>query len=819
MIPPDIIPYLRQRFLKGDAVLFTGAGFSAGAPAISGRNVPNGLQLREQLWRLVYPDLAFDAGSALTDLFELARTKTPGPLRNLLESEFRVARSAIPEYYELIHALSWKRVYTLNIDDLDDAIAATAILPRRLNTVSASDADVGDGDALEVVHLNGKAADGPDRVTFSTPQYGRRFPGADAVYQQAAVDVLGSTVVFIGTQLNEPPLWTHIELRKLAHGRDLRRRSFLVTPELDRAKRDYLERELKVEYVPLHVDEFADQILRPARDGATTFFATKRQPSLWETASLHIPRVPELIGIERARAPEEEFLLGYAPFWQDVMSGKAAVREFEEPLAVTVKGQLDSGGLGPKPVVIITGTAGCGKSTTCMHLALGLHATGMDVGWLDADAAASPRQLRDLGALGQLPEILFMDDADRYGAELPLLAADLARSEKRPLVVLGVRSGRVERIADRMRLQGALFEEVVVPFLTDHDIHGLLAVLDKNNRLGNLRGKTPMAQLAEFRDAERASRQLLVAMLEVTSGRPFAERIREELDQLAGTARFIYAMVAVATAYRFGLTRDQILLGIEDASNESLQALDDLKRRLLLIETPFGDLRVRHRVVGEKTVEHLVASRSLLEPLRGIAIALAAQLGPHVRRNSRVYRNLRQLMNHDWLKRSLGLAAASQLMADLEPYLTWDYHYWLQRGSLELEAGHEGLAENFLGQAAGMQPNDFLVQTELGYLRLRQAVRDPNGNVARELYAAGLQQLRGVILSRDHFDPHQYDIVGRQTLLFVRRGDVGAEEADGLLQDAGALVDAGRAKHPRDEHLRELIVSIHNERLGLGRLP
>jgi hypothetical protein len=171
-------------------------------------------------------------------------------------------------------------------------------------------------------------------------------------------------------------------------------------------------------------------------------------------------------------------------------------------------------------------------------------------------------------------------------------------------------------------------------------------------------------------------------------------------------------------------------------------------------------------------------------------------------------------MNHDWLRKVLGADQARGFLAELEPYMAWDHHYWLQRGSLELESGDRSLAENFLNQAAGIEPDDHLVQTEVGYLRLIIALDERDPAAARETFDAGLATLRGVIQSRSHFDPHQYDIYGRMALKWIDRPDLDEAERDATLRDALAVVEQGRTKHPSDSRLRELYVKIANRRLG-----
>src|SRR5690606_30877221 len=113
--------------------------------------------------------------------------------------------------------------------------------------------------------------------------------------------------------------------------------------------------------------------------------------------------------------------------------------------------------------------AGSGKSTAIMRLAMLLSAKGVECAWSSADFDVSPRDLRSWAALGAMPPAVFIDDAGRFGAEISLLARDLRLAETRPLLVLAVRSGRVERIADRLTLLKVEHHELVIPRLTDPD--------------------------------------------------------------------------------------------------------------------------------------------------------------------------------------------------------------------------------------------------------------------------------------------------------------------------------------------------------------
>ena len=143
-----------------------------------------------------------------------------------------------------------------------------------------------------------------------------------------------------------------------------------------------------------------------------------------------------------------------------------------------------------------------------------------------------------------------------------------------PLVLVALRSSKVDRTLNPSILKGIAKQEFAMPPLTNGDIDGLLSVLDLHNRLGKLKGKT----LQERRQvlSQQCGRQLLVAMIQATSGRRFEEKVIQELTDLEGETTRIYALIAVAHAFRFPLQRDEILLAVGDASNETLNIVQQL---------------------------------------------------------------------------------------------------------------------------------------------------------------------------------------------------------------------------------------------------
>jgi hypothetical protein len=228
---------------SGNAMLFTGAGFSADAHDLDGKPLPDSEEMRRELWELIFGDDELDA-SSLQDLYDCGLMKCSDRLHDYVRRRLRVGDAPLPRHFISWFTAPWKRIYTLNVDDLEVAVARQFKLP-----------------PINVQHLNGVAGDHANDLTFSTMQYAQRLCGKDRVYEQLVGDFERAPFVFAGTTLDEVTLWQHLELRRRANGssRTDRPRSFLVSSSLSRARHVLLE-SLGIEWVQSTIADFADEL-------------------------------------------------------------------------------------------------------------------------------------------------------------------------------------------------------------------------------------------------------------------------------------------------------------------------------------------------------------------------------------------------------------------------------------------------------------------------------------------------------------------------------------------------------------------------------
>ncbi len=340
-------------------------------------------------------------------------------------------QGTIPGSYVSWFSQPWMRIYTLNIDNLDYVVSSSGELPVPISVVSGiSDGLTTASQDVLSIHLNGTLEDFPN-ITFSQPQYGERLARPDSWYQQLVRDLMSSPVVFVGTELNEPPLWQHLELRgPRGPGRERRPRSYLVCPTLPTARKAML-RNFNVEWIPAGQSEFIDEVLGPMsveREQGAETLKRRRAPRL---AADVLRKVSEL----RTQPSEDirEFMMGREPEWADLAEGGyAIVRAFEAKLGAKIERD--------KPrLVVLTGTAGCGKSTTLMRLGLEQHASGQDVRWLDLTNNVS------LGRITQevkheAPSVLLIDDLHLLGESVGVFLSGLLESCPNLTVIGALRS-------------------------------------------------------------------------------------------------------------------------------------------------------------------------------------------------------------------------------------------------------------------------------------------------------------------------------------------------------------------------------------------
>lgn len=260
------------------------------------------------------------------------------------------------------------------------------------------------------------------------------------------------------------------------------------------------------------------------------------------------------------------------------------------------------------------------------------------------------------------------------------------------------------------------------------------------------------------------------------------------------------------------MTKDEILLAQGDSHEEALVALERLTaRHLVLLNPARSDYRCRHRVISDLVFDKVKEQGELSDVLAGLAWALATKTSAVIDRQSRTGRFLIRILNHEFLWNTIGFMPARDLYTRLEAVLGGDYHYWLQRGSLEVENGDVRKAENFLGAAKSLGAGDFRVDTAYAYMLMRKAWENPSDLHADEYLNLGIDELETVIANSGQLSPYSYHVLGSQGLAWIHRSNWSRDRKREFLSRLVETLELGLNYHPTSQNLFRLRDDLKKE--------
>ena len=244
-----------------------------------------------------------------------------------------------------------------------------------------------------------------------------------------------------------------------------------------------------------------------------------------------------------------QFYSGYDDGWCGIVRNYDFSRKTGEKLLYDA---LDEANPRQQRFYLLQGAAGSGKTIALKRAAYdAAYALDKMVFWLNNDGALRADVFEELyGLTGQTAHV-FVDQVSLHVSSVLSL---LAKSKERgfPITIISA-----ERDADWASYCGDL-ERTFPPQLftlgnlSEREVEDLVDLLERHKCLGLLESKGRDERIASFLDKDRSDRQLLVALHELTQGKPFEQIIEEEyLRIIPEAARRLY--LDIATMHQFGV--------------------------------------------------------------------------------------------------------------------------------------------------------------------------------------------------------------------------------------------------------------------------
>jgi len=558
VIPPQILTAIRDR----RAIVFLGAGSSKECKASNGERPPNADQLG-QLLAQKFLGTPMPGTDAMT-IAEMAISSGVGA--PLVFDEIRRIFSAFPTSmaHELLSKFSWRMMATTNYDTyVEQAYEKNkgrhqTLLPFVKNDEPIDDRAHRSTNPLVYLKLHG-SLDFPHDAKFplilSKESYEYHREDRDRLFDRLRDHAYEATIVFIGYRLDDP------HIRQLIYKIDQKSRPrwFLVNPDTNQASTDYwntknvgvinttflefmtaLDAQMPPEARLLH--EVFDLSEFPI---ARFFRGTELSEDLKFALKHDLTHVHN--GMATTPIAPKRFYEGYDDGWSGIFQRFDVRRKLIDKILAdqVIEHEVTDN----VTLVAILGAAGAGKTIALKRTALEASNLGVIALWAEESGALRPETIAELYELSGKTIFLFVDQLSMHVDELYTVLKH-ARSNKIPLVVIGG-----EREADWSTYCSKLEEEFnplhyEVRNLSEDEVEQLVDLLAKHDCLGELKSLPRSAQIAAFVDAEKADRQLLVALHELTQGRPFEDILLDEYSKIKpDKAKQIY--LDIATMHQF----------------------------------------------------------------------------------------------------------------------------------------------------------------------------------------------------------------------------------------------------------------------------
>ncbi len=368
-----------------------------------------------------------------------------------------------------------------------------------------------------------------------------------------------STIIFIGYRLDDP----HVRELIYALSGNKRPRWYIVTPDAEDFDIDFWGTK-NIGVLKCRFAEFMnglDAVVPPLFRSLTPsdaviefpirkFYSVRSEESNTIKQALNRDLTFIHSGIPFVDQSPKLFYEGYDTGWGGIIRRLDVRRKVEDDLLY--KALLENEKPTGPTLLMLRGAAGAGKTIALKRTALeAATASNALVLWLEESGALNPQVFIELHELCKLTLYLFVDQVALQIDKLhPLLKA--ARAKSIPLVVVGA-----ERDSDWNTYCSALENDFTPHFirvgnLSRAEVEGLLDLLERHGCLGLLKGKPRSEQINAFMEKEQADRQLLVALHELTRGKPFEEIVLHEHQRVhPEQARQLY--LDIATMHQFSV--------------------------------------------------------------------------------------------------------------------------------------------------------------------------------------------------------------------------------------------------------------------------
>lgn len=712
---------------RGQYNLLLGAGASVGVLGGDGRLLPTAIELARQLsedFQLRSTDL--DLREAY-ELVENKRTRN-GTTRN---EYFRQRFSnCTPTWHSLLTTVRWKRIWSLNIDDVIQQVYAQEFVgskrqPLKPFTWRSPFRDPrSESDELQLIQLHGTSSgEGSDQsLVFSIVEY-LSAASAGHSWHRIFGDLFASQpFIVVGARLVDEFDLADILRRGNSSESTQGLPSVVVLKEVADDRRDLIASwGLKV--LTASGEEVMQRLASESlaeEKSITELLPPKTTEAVGRDTRLFIDQFKWMrvdASPDKLDRKRHDFYAGSEPLWSDILS------EMDAPFSIVniALENIERFSVETQTFHLIVGPRGSGKSTSLLRIGRELISKGYDVFLFRSEERLDVRAL--LWWLNQRKRSVILFDG------VSDFAGDIARALKE---AAALKLGVVMIGTERDSRTNLVFQEIPAQFMVTDQAYRLdrLNEPDCIRLLNKLSSERRLGRITKLNDGQRrdyflkeSGGQLLVGMLGLEGGGAFASRIRDEfLHDVGPNFRSLYGIVCMSHSFGYSLPLGPAAVASGISVRKVVNACDGDSQLAGILKLQRSGLSSRHRVIASLVIEHGIAAKERFE----LSTALVKALAPYItlstiRSRTLHFRIVRSIMDERVVDDWVGRGRLSEWYEGIRREYEWTSRYWEQRALAESRYGNFGRARSFAEHAVGLDHHSFSLNT-LGTVLMRMAV-------------------------------------------------------------------------------------------------
>lgn len=819
----DIPDYLEQQLKEGKVALCLGSGASLEARDAKGKGPPTGRILAELLANKFLGGKYKDSPLAQVAEYAISESdlgQVQSFIRDLLEglqpTAAHLAMTTFPWYG--IATTNYDRLIERAYEQSKNAVQDVRPLIENGDKVEENLRDASNILLLKLHGCINRTSNGSCPLILTPDQYLQYRDCRSRLFDHLTNWSYEHPLLFIGHSLEDSDLRAVLlEVMKVGA---MRPRSFIVSPDIDGIKSRFWEGR-KVTPIKGTFDEFIAELEKRIPTHVRAL-GTYKSPATVHPIADKFKRTG--IALTKATAQfldvdadyvstgtKTEFLEP-ALFYHGVNKAFSAIEQdldVRRRLADTVLADhfLADGNSNPSEaleMILIKAHAGAGKTVMLHRMAWdAAREYGRICLVVNRHGIISTAPLQELIGYCQERIFLFVDDAGDRVRELQSLAKRIGPEGRFLTVVLAERNNEWNVMGEA--LSPYVTSEYELKYLTSKEIDSLLGLLDTHKALDKLQRLTLDQRRAAF--ADRAGRQLLVALHEATYGKPFEEIIIDEFNHLTPReAQAMYLSICVLNRLNVPV-RAGVISRIHGISfDEFRQRLFAPLEHVVLAEYDpiIRDFcyRARHPHIADMVFTHILSNPedrydAYIKCLRALNVDYSGdRLAFRQMIRGRVLLDL--FPSHEMAK---------SIFAVAQEVLGNDAHLLHQMAIYEMHRASGSVQESarLLKRAADLAPDDMTIKHSMAENRLRLAETSKTA-LERDKYLEEATALSESLTASDKTESYPYHTLAKIGLTKLRSAlDSNEPETviEKLAKDVEGVLFKAQQRFPGDGHLLE----------------